>query len=144
MVPSITHSNASTPSSQDHLYFQHQQQHYQQQQQRQIHQQQQQQQHQHHQSLASNFHLLHMVENLAEVIENGTWDQHSDALVSELNSQFEKCQQLLNSIGSINTKAMTVEAQKRKLEESEQLLNQRRDLMTKYKNSIEEIIKSEP
>lgn len=81
MVPSITHSNASTPSSQDHLYFQHQQQHYQQQQQRQIHQQQQQQQHQHHQSLASNFHLLHMVENLAEVIENGTWDQHSDALV---------------------------------------------------------------
>ncbi|KAG5523534.1 hypothetical protein RHGRI_035366 [Rhododendron griersonianum] len=71
--------------------------------------------------------LLQLVENLADAIENGTRDQHSDSLVTELTSQFEKCQQLLNSIsGSINAKAMTVEGQKRKLEESEQLLNQRK------------------
>ncbi|KAI8529662.1 hypothetical protein RHMOL_Rhmol12G0242000 [Rhododendron molle] len=71
--------------------------------------------------------LLQLVENLADTIENGTRDQHSDSLVTELTSQFEKCQQLLNSIsGSINAKAMTVEGQKRKLEESEQLLNQRK------------------
>ncbi|XP_026452803.1 mediator of RNA polymerase II transcription subunit 9-like isoform X2 [Papaver somniferum] len=70
-------------------------------------QQQQQQQNQHHQSLASHFHLLHLVENLSDAIENGTRDQHSDLLVTELTSNFEKCQQLLNSIaGSINTKAV--------------------------------------
>ncbi|XP_058193902.1 mediator of RNA polymerase II transcription subunit 9 [Rhododendron vialii] len=104
-----------------------------------------QQQSHHHPSLASHFHLLHLVENLADAIENGTRDQHSDSLVTELTSQFEKCQQLLNSIsGSINAKAMTVEGQKRKLEESEQLLNQRKDLISKYRNSVEELIKSEP
>ncbi|KAH7839110.1 hypothetical protein Vadar_021604 [Vaccinium darrowii] len=108
-------------------------------------QQQQQQQNHHHPSLASHFHLLHLVENLADAVENGTRDQHSDALVAELTSQFEKCQQLLNSIsGSINAKSMTVEGQKRKLEESEQLLNQRKDLISKYRNSVEELIKSEP
>ncbi|RVX17258.1 Mediator of RNA polymerase II transcription subunit 9 [Vitis vinifera] len=153
MIPSMSpHSNAATPSDQDHLFLQQQQpqQHhlYQHQQQRLHHQQQQQQQqqqHHHHQSLASHFHLLHLVENLSDAIENGTRDQHSDALVRELNSHFEKCQQLLNSISvSINTKAMTVEGQKRKLEESEQLLNQRRDLIAKYRNSVEDLIKSEP
>ncbi|KAJ6706422.1 MEDIATOR OF RNA polymerase II TRANSCRIPTION SUBUNIT-RELATED [Salix purpurea] len=99
----------------------------------------------HHQSLASHFHLLHLVENLADAIENGTRDQHSDALVNELNTQFDKCQHLLNSISSsINAKAMTVEGQKRKLEESEQLLNQRRELIGKYRNSVEELLKAEP
>ncbi|PSR96914.1 Mediator of RNA polymerase II transcription subunit like [Actinidia chinensis var. chinensis] len=108
-------------------------------------QQQSQQQHHHHQSLASHFHLLHLVENLSDSIENGTRDQHSDALVTELTNQFEKCQQLLNSIsGSINAKAMTVEGQKRKLEECEQLLNQRKDLIAKYRNSVEELINSDP
>ncbi|RZC52950.1 hypothetical protein C5167_021375 [Papaver somniferum] len=82
-----------------------------------------------------------LVENLSDAIENGTRDQHSDLLVTELTSNFEKCQQLLNSIaGSINTKAVlivgsrlsetkqawTVEGQRRKLEEAEHLLNQRR------------------
>ncbi|KAB1218422.1 Mediator of RNA polymerase II transcription subunit 9 [Morella rubra] len=87
-----------------------------------------------------------MVENLADVIEHGVRDQQSDALVSDLNSHFEKCQHLLNTIsGSISTKAMqTVEGQKRKLEESEQLLNHRRDLIAKYRSSVEELIKSEP
>uniref|UniRef100_A0A6N2N5F7 Uncharacterized protein n=1 Tax=Salix viminalis TaxID=40686 RepID=A0A6N2N5F7_SALVM len=86
-----------------------------------------------------------LVENLADAIENGTRDQHSDALVNELNTQFDKCQHLLNSISSsINAKAMTVEGQKRKLEESEQLLNQRRELIGKYRNSVEELLKSEP
>ncbi|PSR96166.1 Mediator of RNA polymerase II transcription subunit like [Actinidia chinensis var. chinensis] len=109
------------------------------------HPQQNQQQHHDHQSLASHFHLLHLVENLADAIENGTRDQHSDSLVTELTNQFEKCQQLLNSIsGSINAKAMTVEGQKRKLEESEQLLNQRKDLIAKYRNSVDELIKTEP
>ncbi|KAK5831090.1 hypothetical protein PVK06_014885 [Gossypium arboreum] len=69
-----------------------------------------------------------LVENLADTIDNGSRDQHSDALVNELNNHFEKCQQLLNSIAaSINSKSMTVEGQKKKLEESEQLLNQRRE-----------------
>ncbi|XP_056167971.1 mediator of RNA polymerase II transcription subunit 9 isoform X4 [Syzygium oleosum] len=138
VIPSMTtHSNVSTPSSHDHLYLQQQppdllpqqqqqpfhqfqpqppqfQQHpqfpQQQQQQRLVHQQQQQQQHQ---SLASHFHLLHLVESLADVVENGTRDQHSDSL--------------------------TVEGQKRKVEEAEQMLNQR-----SYRNSVEELIKSEP
>ncbi|XP_002528128.2 mediator of RNA polymerase II transcription subunit 9 isoform X1 [Ricinus communis] len=166
MIPNVpSHSSSpATHSNQDQFYLhpqsqlqsqqfnqfqqqqqqQNQQQQFQQQQ-RLIQQQQQQQQNQHHQSLASHFHLLHLVENLAEVIDNGSRDQHSDALITELNNQFEKCQQLLNSISSsINTKAMTVEGQKRKLEDSEQLLNQRRDLISKYRNSVEELLKSDP
>ncbi|KAL6134638.1 hypothetical protein ACLB2K_066866 [Fragaria x ananassa] len=148
MIPSVpTHSNPSTPSSQDHLYLQQHQHQFQQQQQQQrlLLQQQQQQQQQPHQSLASHFHLFHLVEKLSDSIETGTRDPQSDALISDLNNHFEKCQQLLNSIsGSIATKAMTVEGQKRKLEESEQLLNQRRDLNTKYRNSVVDLLKSEP
>ncbi|WVZ22402.1 hypothetical protein V8G54_000946 [Vigna mungo] len=124
-----------------HLYQQ------QQQQQRLLQQQQQQQQQQQnlHQSLASHYHLLHLVENLSEVIEHGNPDQQSDALINELSNHFEKCQQLLNSISeSISTKAMTVEGQKKKLEESEKLLNQRRDLIANYRKSVEELIRSEP
>ncbi|KAL6203025.1 hypothetical protein ACLB2K_026729 [Fragaria x ananassa] len=157
MIPSVPiHINPSTPSSQDHLYLQqHQHQHQfqqQQQQQRLLLQQQQQQQNQHqqqqqqqHQSLASHFHLFHLVEKLSDSIETGTRDSQSDALISDLNNHFEKCQQLLNSIsGSIATKAMTVEGQKRKLDESEQLLNQLRDLNTKYINSVVDLLKSKP
>ncbi|XVE51936.1 hypothetical protein DITRI_Ditri02bG0080300 [Diplodiscus trichospermus] len=157
MIPSVpTQSNVSTPTNQDHLYLsppppsqqpqqQFHPQQFQQQQQRMLQPQQQAQQNQHHQSLASHFHLLHLVENLSDAIDNGSRDQHSDALINELNSQFEKCQQLLNSIGaSISTKAMTVEGQKRKLEESEQLLNQRRDLIAKYRSSVEDLVKTEP
>ncbi|KAK4347444.1 hypothetical protein RND71_033783 [Anisodus tanguticus] len=122
---------------------QHQMQQQQQQQQQQQHQQQQQQQ-QHHQSLASHFHLLQLVENFADTIESGNRDQHSDALVTELKNQFEKCQQLLTSIsGSISSRSMTVEGQKRKKAECEQLLNQRRDLVSRYKGSVEELINSE-
>ncbi|KAL3497302.1 hypothetical protein ACH5RR_040034 [Cinchona calisaya] len=161
MIPNIqTHnSNPSTPSNLDPHMFLPQQQFNQQQQQQQFNQQQQQQyqqspqqqqrfpqtpQQQQHQSLASHFDLLQLVENLSDTIENGTRDQHSDALVTELNNQFEKCQQLLNSIAvSINSRSMTVEGQKHKLDESEQLLNQRRDLISKYRNSVEELINSE-
>ncbi|XP_010552214.1 PREDICTED: mediator of RNA polymerase II transcription subunit 9 [Tarenaya hassleriana] len=101
-------------------------------------------QHQH-QSLASHFHLYPLVEKLADAIETGTRDPNSDALVSEMNSHFEKCQQLLNSIsGSLGSKTMTVDGQKRKLEESEQLLEQRRELIAKYKTSVEDLIKSDP
>ncbi|KAL0715194.1 hypothetical protein Bca4012_064516 [Brassica carinata] len=69
-----------------------------------------------------------LVEKLSDAIENGTRDQNSDALVSELNGHFDKCQQLLNSIsGSLGSKTtMTLDGQKRNLEESEQLLQQRR------------------
>ncbi|XP_076920954.1 mediator of RNA polymerase II transcription subunit 9-like [Bidens hawaiensis] len=161
MIP--THSNPTTPSNQDHLYpqqfhqqqhqFHHQQQfqlqHQQQQQQQQRYQisqqqQQQKQQQQPSQSLASHFHLQNLVENLADAIENGTRDQHFDTLVTELSSHFEKCQQLLNTIsGSIATKAATVEGQKHKVEEAEQMLNQRRELITKYRNSVEELTKSD-
>ncbi|XP_047959057.1 mediator of RNA polymerase II transcription subunit 9 [Salvia hispanica] len=156
MIPNIQpHSNPATPSNsnQDHLFLQQQQFNPQQQ----FHQQfnqpqpprfQQQQQStpppQQHQSLASHFHLLHLVENLAEVTENGTRDQQTDALVSELNNQFEKCQQLLNSIaGTIKTKSTTVGEQKRRLEETDNLLAERRDLISKYRNSVEEIINSQ-
>ncbi|TKY44664.1 Mediator of RNA polymerase II transcription subunit 9 [Spatholobus suberectus] len=89
--------------------------------------------------------IAKLVDNLAEFIEHGTPDQQSDALINELSNYFEKCQQLLNSIsGSVSTKAMTVEGQKKKLEESEQLLNQRRDLIANYRNSVEELVRSEP
>ncbi|KAI5593819.1 hypothetical protein POPTR_003G037200v4 [Populus trichocarpa] len=150
--PQFTQFQQQQQFNQQQQQFQQQQQYQQQQsqQQRFIQQQQQQQpqvqqQNHHHQSLASHFHLLQLAENLADAIENGTRDQHSDALVNELNTHFDKCQQLLNSISSsINAKAMTVEGQKRKLEESEQLLNQRRELIGKYRNSVEELLKSEP
>ncbi|XP_071717463.1 mediator of RNA polymerase II transcription subunit 9-like [Rutidosis leptorrhynchoides] len=162
MIPTI--SNPTTPSSsQDHLYLQQQQQQFQQQhqfqqqqqQQFQLQQQQQQQRYQipqqpqppppqpqPSQSLASHFHLQNLVENLADAIETGTRDQHFDTLVTELSSHFEKCQQLLNTIsGSIASKAATVEGQKHKVEEAEQMLDQRRDLITKYRNSLEELAK---
>nr|GMD96710.1 mediator of RNA polymerase II transcription subunit 9-like [Ipomoea batatas] len=85
-----------------------------------------------------------MVENLADAIENGTRDQHSDILVNELKNQFEKCQQLLNSISaSISSKSMTVEGQRQKLTEAELLSNDSRSLSPKYKTSVEELIKSE-
>ncbi|XP_010462346.1 PREDICTED: mediator of RNA polymerase II transcription subunit 9-like [Camelina sativa] len=100
---------------------------------------------QQHQSLASHFHLYPMVEKLADAVDNGTRDQNSDALVAELNSHFDKCQQLLNSIsGSLGSKTMTVDGQKRNVEESEQLLQQRRGLIVEYRKSIEEIVKIEP
>ncbi|KAF9685139.1 hypothetical protein SADUNF_Sadunf03G0023400 [Salix dunnii] len=68
-------------------------------------------------------------------------EKRGDYKVNELNTHFDKCQHLLNSISSsINAKAMTVEGQKRKLEESEQLLNQRRELIGKYRNSVEELL----
>ncbi|PWA36491.1 thioredoxin-like protein YLS8 [Artemisia annua] len=98
-----------------------------------------------------------LVENLGEAIENGTRDQHFDSLVTELSSKFEKCQQLLNNISaSISSKAAcympsriwlsrieTVEGTKQKVAEAEQMLNQRRELVAKYKNSLEELTKSD-
>ncbi|KAL0341884.1 UNVERIFIED_CONTAM: Mediator of RNA polymerase II transcription subunit [Sesamum calycinum] len=155
MIPNIqSHSNPATPSNQDHLFLQQQQFNQQQQQQfqQQFNQQQQQQprfqqqpqQQQQHQSLASHFQLFHLVENLADVTENGTRDQQTDALVGELNTQFEKCQQLLNSIaGTIKAKSTTVEGQKHKLEETENLLAQRRELISRYRSSVEELINSQ-
>ncbi|CAA3017466.1 mediator of RNA polymerase II transcription subunit 9 [Olea europaea var. sylvestris] len=154
MIPNIqSHSNPTTPSNQDHLYLQQQQQsqfnqpqfqpHFNQQQQQRFPQQQTPQQ-QPQQSLASHFDLQHLVENLADVVENGTRDQQTDALVTELNNQFEKCQQLLNSIsGTIKAKSTTVEEQKHKLMDTENLLKQRRDLVSSYRDSVEELINSE-
>ncbi|XP_068652077.1 mediator of RNA polymerase II transcription subunit 9-like isoform X2 [Aristolochia californica] len=138
MVPNQSHIPVtSTQDHTHHFQLQRQQQQPPQQQQPQLEQ-------HHHQSLASHFHLLHLVEKLAEAIESGTRDQQSDALVNELTTHFEKCQQLLNSIsGSIGTKVMTVEGQNHEVEESEQLLNQRKDLITKYRNSVEELLKSD-
>ncbi|KAF3342021.1 mediator of RNA polymerase II transcription subunit 9-like isoform X2 [Carex littledalei] len=120
-----------------------QQQHFQQPHLQQSQLQQQQQPHPQHPSLASHFHLLPLVEKLTNGIEAGTRDQHFDALVEELSSQFARCQQLLNSIsGTISSKSMTVEGQKRVLEETMQQLNQRRDLMNKYRSSVEEVMNS--
>ncbi|KAG9455658.1 hypothetical protein H6P81_000166 [Aristolochia fimbriata] len=144
MVPNQSHIPVTSPPDHSHQYQLQQQQQVQQQQVQQQQQQQQQPQQHHHQSLASHFHLLHLVEKLAEAIESGSRDQQSDALVNELTNHFEKCQQLLNSIsGSIGTKVKTVEGQKHKVEESEQLLNQRKDLIAKYRNSVEELLKSD-
>ncbi|GJZ48052.1 mediator of RNA polymerase II transcription subunit 9 [Tanacetum coccineum] len=89
-----------------------------------------------------------LVENLGEAIENGTRDQHFDSLVTELSSKFEKCQQLLNNISaSISSKAADggtiVEGTKNKVGEAEQMLNQRRELVAKYKDSLEELTKSD-
>ncbi|KAG0454596.1 hypothetical protein HPP92_023888 [Vanilla planifolia] len=100
--------------------------------------------HHHHQSVASHFHLLHFAEKLAEAVESGSRDQHSEALISELTSHFEKCQQILNSIsGSVSAKAMTVEGQKHKLEETKQLLDQRKELIAKYRDSVEELVNAD-
>ncbi|KAK4754822.1 hypothetical protein SAY87_008579 [Trapa incisa] len=92
---------------------------------------------------------LQLMEGLTEAVEKGSSDQHSDALigvkVNELKNNFEKCQQLMVSIAeSISSKAMTVEGQKHKLEETEQILNQRKDFIGKYKHSVEELMKSDP
>ncbi|XP_039064932.1 mediator of RNA polymerase II transcription subunit 9-like [Hibiscus syriacus] len=127
MIPSIpSHSNLSTPTNQE-------------QQQHQV------EQNQNHHSLASHFFLLQLVESLGDAIDNGTRDQHSDALINELNNHFEKCQQLLNSISaSLSAKDMTVEGQNRKQEKSEQLLNQRRDLIANFRSTVEDLVKTEP
>ncbi|PIN04795.1 hypothetical protein CDL12_22677 [Handroanthus impetiginosus] len=154
MIPNIqSHSNPATPSNQDHLFLQQQQFNQQQQFQQQFSQQQQQQQPRFQQQQPQQqqppqalrrVKVEELVENLAEVTENGTRDQQTDALIGELNTQFEKCQQLLNSIGgTIKAKSTTVEGQKHKVEETDNLLVQRRDLISKYRNSVEELINSE-
>ncbi|CAL9216696.1 unnamed protein product [Arabidopsis halleri] len=103
---------------------------------------------QQHQLLASHFNLYPLVENLTDVIEAGTRDQNSDALFlyTKISNHFDKCQQILNSIsrslGSQTNKY--VDGQKRNLEESEQLLQQRMELIEEYKKFVEEIVKKEP
>ncbi|KAM3197720.1 hypothetical protein ACQJBY_073040 [Aegilops geniculata] len=99
----------------------------------------------HHPSLASHFHLLHLVTRLGDAIATGTRDQASDALVEELTSQFARSQQLLNSIsGTLSSKSVTVEGQMQSLEETRQLLDQRKDLIAKYKSSVEDLLKGDP
>ncbi|TVU33748.1 hypothetical protein EJB05_15552, partial [Eragrostis curvula] len=99
---------------------------------------------QHHASLASHFHLLHLVTKLADAIGTGTRDPNFDSLVEELTSQFARCQQLLNSIsGTISSKSTTVEGQRQSLEETRQLLDQRKDLIAKYRSSVEDLIKGD-
>ncbi|XP_006644203.1 mediator of RNA polymerase II transcription subunit 9 [Oryza brachyantha] len=98
----------------------------------------------HHASLASHFHLLHLMTRLADAIGKGTRDQNSDALVEDLTSQFARCQQLLNSIsGTLSSKSITVEGQRRSLEETQRLLDQRKDLITKYRSSVEGLLKGD-
>ncbi|KAM0872455.1 hypothetical protein ACQ4PT_038720 [Festuca glaucescens] len=101
-------------------------------------------QQQQHSSLASHFHLLHSVTRLGDAIGTGTRDQTFDALVEELTSQFARCQQLLNVIsGTLSSRSITVEGQGQSLEETQQLLDQRRDLITKYRISVEDLIKGD-
>ncbi|CAN6297600.1 unnamed protein product [Urochloa humidicola] len=98
----------------------------------------------HHASLASHFHLLHLVTRLSDAISTGTRDQNFDALVEELTSQFARCQQLLNSIsGTISSKSTTVEGQRQSLDETRQLLDQRKELITKYRSSVEDLLKGD-
>ncbi|XP_042446796.1 mediator of RNA polymerase II transcription subunit 9-like [Zingiber officinale] len=101
-------------------------------------------QQQQHPSLASHFHLLPLVERLSEAIDIGNRDQHYESLVTELNTQFKKCQQLLDSISeNISSKSMTVEGQNQKLEETNRQLGQRRDLIMKYRSHVEDLVKPE-
>ncbi|XP_051193877.1 mediator of RNA polymerase II transcription subunit 9 [Lolium perenne] len=101
-------------------------------------------QQQQHSSLASHFHLLHSVTRLGDAIGTGTRDQTFDALVEELTSQFARCQQLLNVIsGTLSSRSVTVEGQSQSLEETQQLLDQRKDLITKYRISVEDLIKGD-
>ncbi|XP_057841889.1 mediator of RNA polymerase II transcription subunit 9 [Cryptomeria japonica] len=89
----------------------------------------------------SQFHFFKLIENLADAVEGGVRDQHSDMLVSELTMQLEKCQQSLNSVAGSND-ATTVSGQKQKLEEYEKQLNHRRDLITKYLGMVDNYIGS--
>lgn len=85
------------------------------------------------------------MEKLANAVENGTRDAHADTLINEVSGHFEKCQELLNSIsGSINSNDLAVEGQKQRLEENKNLLKQRSNFISKYKASVEELLKSEP
>ncbi|XP_021319785.1 uncharacterized protein LOC8085871 isoform X1 [Sorghum bicolor] len=85
-----------------------------------------------------------LVTRLADAIGTGTRDQNSDALVEELTSQFARCQQLLNSIsGTISSKSTTVEGQRQSLDETRQLLDQRKELITKYRSSVEDLLKGD-
>ncbi|MBA0836480.1 hypothetical protein Goarm_008690 [Gossypium armourianum] len=90
-----------------------------------------------------------MVENLADAIDNGSRDQHSDALVNELNNHFEKCQQLLNSIAaSINSKSMVNYLLFLLcfllIEYLHLIFFNSRDLIAKYRSSVEDLLKTEP
>ncbi|CAF2159853.1 unnamed protein product [Brassica rapa] len=94
------------------------------------------------QPLASHFHLYALVEKLANAVETGTRDQNSNAMVTELSSYFNKSQQMLNSVSeALGFKTMYVDWQKRKLEDTEKLLQQRRELIVEYRKSIEDILK---
>uniref|UniRef100_A0ACD5ZGG2 Uncharacterized protein n=1 Tax=Avena sativa TaxID=4498 RepID=A0ACD5ZGG2_AVESA len=102
------------------------------------------QQQQHHSSLASHFHLLHSLTRLGDAIGTGTRDQSFDALVEELTTQFARCQQLLNVIsGTLSSRSITVEGQRQSLEETRHMLDQRKDLITKYRISVEDLIKGD-
>ncbi|CAN7077514.1 unnamed protein product [Brassica oleracea var. botrytis] len=97
------------------------------------------------QPLASHFHLYPLVEKLANAVETGTRDQNSNAMVLELSGYFNKSQQMLNSVSeALGLKTMYVDGQKRKLGETEKLLQQRRELIVEYRKSIEDILKIEP
>eukprot|EP00252_Welwitschia_mirabilis_P018933 TRINITY_DN424_c0_g1_i1.p1 TRINITY_DN424_c0_g1~~TRINITY_DN424_c0_g1_i1.p1 ORF type:complete len:146 (-),score=27.97 TRINITY_DN424_c0_g1_i1:295-732(-) len=89
---------------------------------------------------ASQFQFFRLLENLAEAVEGGVRDQHSDYLVNELMAQFEKCQQLLNSLAGSNETSIGIERQK--VEEYEKGLSHRRELIEKYKAMAERYIQS--
>ncbi|KAL2635252.1 hypothetical protein R1flu_006731 [Riccia fluitans] len=106
-----------------------------------------QQQHQHQQQqqpqqdLASHFHLLPLIETAADALERGAMDQHVNELVNDLAFRFDRCQQLLNNITiTSNSKPITVRWQKQKLEEHENQLNLRSELMLKYKTMVEQAV----
>ncbi|CAM6095715.1 unnamed protein product [Calypogeia fissa] len=102
-----------------------------------------QQQNQQPHELASHFHLLPLIEAAADAVERGAMDQHVNELVNDLSSRFERCQQLLNSINiSSSPKPVTLRLQKQKLAEYENHLNERRELLAKYKHLVEEAVNS--
>ncbi|KAG0564370.1 hypothetical protein M758_8G100800 [Ceratodon purpureus] len=90
------------------------------------------------QTQAFDFHLVPVIEALADAVEGGARDQQVDELVHELATRFQKAEQILNSFGS-NATEKDVTTQKRTLEDHRNKLEERRALLVKYKSMVDRI-----
>eukprot|EP00850_Spirogloea_muscicola_P001673 SM000006S19438 [mRNA] locus=s6:739782:740779:+ [translate_table: standard] len=83
---------------------------------------------------AAHFSLLPFVEALADALADGTGDERVQDLVGELEAQFARCLQLLQSLAAAGTPAgrLTLKEQRRKLEELKRRLEARRNLIAEH------------
>jgi len=95
-------------------------------------------QHQQAQTLPYHFHVLPLIEALADAVERGARDQQVDELVNELASRFQKGEQVLYGIGTPSSDK-DIATQKKSLEEHRNKLEERRALLAKYKTMLEGI-----